>query len=45
MQSSLPNLGTIQFGCKEGDHLEFFVKDSGIGISKSQQKVIFVQTS
>jgi K+-sensing histidine kinase KdpD len=39
MQSSLPNLGTIQFGCeKKGDHLEFFVKDSGIGISKSQQK-------
>jgi signal transduction histidine kinase len=38
MQSSLPNLGTINLAVKKGDHLEFFVKDSGIGISKSQQK-------
>ncbi len=36
------NEGTIEFGCekKEG-MLEFFVKDSGLGISKSQQKMVF----
>jgi signal transduction histidine kinase len=37
-----PNLGTISFGCeRKGEFLEFFVKDSGIGISKSQQEIIF----
>jgi hypothetical protein len=37
-----PNLGTISFGCeRKREFLEFFVKDSGIGISKSQQLLIF----
>jgi CheY-like chemotaxis protein/nitrogen-specific signal transduction histidine kinase len=37
-----PNLGTIHFGCeKKGDYLEFFVKDTGIGIAKSQKEFIF----
>lgn len=36
------NEGAIEFGCeRKGDFLEFFVKDSGIGISKSQKKIIF----
>ena len=36
------NEGTIEFGCeKKGKNLEFFVKDSGLGISKSQKKIIF----
>lgn len=36
------NSGSIEIGCikKEGI-LEFFVKDTGLGISKSQQKIIF----
>lgn len=34
--------GHINFGyLKKGEFLEFFVKDTGIGISKEQQKVIF----
>jgi PAS domain S-box-containing protein len=36
------NEGYIEFGCeKRGDYLEFFVKDSGLGISDSQKKIIF----
>ncbi len=36
------NEGSIEFGCvKKGDSLEFFVKDSGLGISDSQKKIIF----
>jgi len=36
------NEGSIEFGCvKKGNYLEFFVKDSGLGISDSQQKIIF----
>lgn len=36
------NEGTIEIGClKKGDFLEFFVKDTGIGIPKERQKVIF----
>jgi PAS domain S-box-containing protein len=36
------NEGFIEFGCeKKGDYLEFFVKDSGLGISVSQKKIIF----
>ena len=36
------NKGSIEFGCeKKGNYLEFFVKDSGLGISDSQQKIIF----
>lgn len=34
--------GTIKFGCeRKGDFLEFFVEDSGFGISESQQAIIF----
>ncbi len=34
--------GSIEFGCeKKGNYLEFFVKDSGLGIPKSQQQLIF----
>ncbi|SHG84344.1 PAS domain S-box-containing protein [Flavobacterium fluvii] len=34
--------GSIEFGyAKKGDYLEFFVKDTGLGISGSQQKIIF----
>lgn len=34
--------GSIEFGCvKKGKFLEFFVKDTGLGISRSQQKIIF----
>lgn len=35
--------GTIEFGysIKENDMLEFFVRDTGIGISKEAQKIIF----
>jgi signal transduction histidine kinase/CheY-like chemotaxis protein len=34
--------GTIAFGYEiKGDSIEFFVKDSGIGISKDRQKAIF----
>lgn len=36
------NQGTIEFGCeKKGENIEFFVKDSGIGISNSQKNVVF----
>jgi PAS domain S-box-containing protein len=36
------NSGSIEFGCeKKGKYLEFFAKDTGMGISKSQQKLIF----
>jgi len=36
------NEGLIEFGCdKKGDKLEFFVKDTGIGIPKNRQEVIF----
>jgi signal transduction histidine kinase/ActR/RegA family two-component response regulator len=34
--------GSIEFGYqKKGDYLEFFVKDTGIGIPKKQHQVIF----
>jgi signal transduction histidine kinase len=34
--------GAIEFGyTKKGDYLEFFVKDTGKGISKSHKKIIF----
>ncbi len=36
------NKGSIDFGCeKKGDYLEFFVKDTGLGISDSQKNIIF----
>jgi PAS domain S-box-containing protein len=36
------NEGSIEFGCeKKGVFLEFFVKDSGIGISDSQKGIVF----
>lgn len=36
------NEGSIEFGCeKKGGFLEFFIKDTGLGISKSQKKIIF----
>jgi len=36
------NEGSIEFSCeKKGENLEFFVKDTGLGISKSQKKIIF----
>ncbi len=36
------NQGSIEFGCeKKGKHLEFFVKDTGLGISNSHKKIIF----
>ena len=34
--------GSIEFGyLKKGNYLEFFVKDTGLGISDSQQKIVF----
>ncbi len=34
--------GTIEFGCeKKGDFLEFFVKDTGVGIAENRQNAIF----
>lgn len=34
--------GSIKFGCeRKGENVKFFVKDSGLGIPKSQQKIIF----
>jgi CheY-like chemotaxis protein len=34
--------GTIEFGCvNKGEEVEFYVKDTGIGISKEKTKVIF----
>ncbi|HWS59599.1 MAG TPA: PAS domain S-box protein [Flavobacterium sp.] len=36
------NEGSIDFGCeKKGDFLEFFIKDTGLGISDSQKNIIF----
>jgi PAS domain S-box-containing protein len=36
------NKGSIEIGCeKKGGYLEFFVKDTGLGIPKSQEKIIF----
>lgn len=36
------NKGSIEFGCnKKGNFLEFFVKDTGIGIPKNRQVAIF----
>ncbi|MDP3453530.1 MAG: ATP-binding protein, partial [Bacteroidales bacterium] len=36
------NDGTIEFGyCKKDDYLEFYVKDTGIGIAKGRQEAIF----
>jgi PAS domain S-box-containing protein len=36
------NEGSIEFGYqKKGKYLEFFVKDTGIGISEKQKKIIF----
>ncbi len=36
------NQGSIEFGYeKKGDNLEFFIKDSGIGILKDRQEAIF----
>ncbi len=34
--------GSIEFGCEKKDHIiEFFVKDTGIGISENQRDIIF----
>jgi signal transduction histidine kinase len=34
--------GSIEFGCeKKGDYLEFFVKDTGTGITEKQKEFIF----
>jgi PAS domain S-box-containing protein len=36
------NEGSIEFGYHlKGDHLEFFVKDTGVGIHKDRQKAVF----
>jgi PAS domain S-box-containing protein len=36
------NEGSIEFGyVKKGEYLEFFVKDTGIGIPQNQQQIIF----
>lgn len=36
------NEGLIEFGCeKKGAYLEFFVKDTGVGIPKYRQKAVF----
>ncbi|MBN1638684.1 MAG: PAS domain S-box protein, partial [Ignavibacteriales bacterium] len=36
------NDGSIEFGCeKKGEYLEFFVKDTGIGIPRKQHRLIF----
>jgi PAS domain S-box-containing protein len=36
------NEGSIEFGCeKKGNYLEFFVKDTGLGISDSHKIIIF----
>jgi PAS domain S-box-containing protein len=34
--------GSIEFGCeKKGEYIEFFVKDTGIGIPENQKELIF----
>ncbi len=34
--------GSIRFGCElKGDNYEFFIRDTGIGIAKEMQKIIF----
>jgi len=34
--------GSIEFGCeKKGEYLEFFVKDTGVGIPRKQKELIF----
>ncbi len=36
------NKGSIEFGyVKKGEYLEFFVKDTGIGVSQNQKELIF----
>jgi PAS domain S-box-containing protein len=36
------NEGSVEIGCqKDGDHLQFFVKDTGTGIAKGQTEIIF----
>ena len=36
------NEGSIEIGCvRKEENLEFFVKDTGLGITKSQKKIIF----
>jgi signal transduction histidine kinase/CheY-like chemotaxis protein len=36
------NTGLVEIGCKKlGQHLEFFVKDTGVGISTDQMQIIF----
>lgn len=36
------NEGSVEFGCeRKGEYLEFFIKDTGLGISKSHKKIIF----
>ncbi|HEY3390190.1 MAG TPA: ATP-binding protein, partial [Prolixibacteraceae bacterium] len=36
------NTGTIEFGCdRKGSYVEFFVKDTGIGVPEDRQQAIF----
>ncbi|MEI6174660.1 MAG: response regulator [Bacteroidota bacterium] len=36
--------GSVEFGYeKQGDYLEFFVKDTGVGIPQDQQEIIFTR--
>ena len=42
MPLSLLMNGSIEFGYeKKGEYLEFFVKDTGIGIPENQKEIIF----